>query len=444
MRPNSSFKIVDNFADGNCMYLAYCISLMYHLRKESEENRNLVFKNLGLDEEKKGRLKKILLEHQSDNLYFTTRELYIIQTILGKACRETMAHRAFLEFQSDPAYTQIYATSISLLKKAFLEVIRADIAEDSSLVGNNQQLERFVNLRIVLSRDILSADLFKVESLYRAAKKFAQDKKIRESFLHKTQYFQNYDFLLDSIAQEQIISFFSDGDYANLKTYLSYISTDKVWGSEENLMILHRAVVGEKMVRHSEDMVSFEHEIDIKLGVFNFTSFFPEADIVIKNIHNVHWVSCVPHMQVACDNDRSLEKLLENQDTICKEIAKLEACKKKSKGDLQNSSCFFNKKPSFKFGLFGVYIGSLTIGLSFVLPITQIVAGIILLAGIIIAALAIIFLVSLKFCDRNKFSLNDINRKIQSLKKDLANLEQEVANHLPGSDEQQKLSPGAA
>ena len=133
---------INNSSDGNCMYYAYSISLMYFLRaKNNIEITEDIFNKLNLKEEHKILLRN-LLSKDADTEFSREEIKTIIEPVLGSATRNLAAERTKTEFLTKPDDTSLF-TAINyglefVFRWALLENKKSNIAELISLDLNNQ------------------------------------------------------------------------------------------------------------------------------------------------------------------------------------------------------------------------------------------------------------------------------------------------------------------
>ncbi len=87
-------KIVDNSGEGNCMYYAYGISLMYYLRSKNDEDLSeTVFNRLNLKNKEKEQLKTLLFKDKRQHFSDSSIKL-VIEPIFNRAARDLVAKHA--------------------------------------------------------------------------------------------------------------------------------------------------------------------------------------------------------------------------------------------------------------------------------------------------------------------------------------------------------------
>jgi len=100
--------------------------------------------------------------------------------------------------------------------------------------------------------------------------------------------------IMEEIIQEKTIVFFMDNDRAQLSRYINHLKTDTVWGSEETVLTLHRAITGEKYILNQWVRDTNTVFLILKDGKVEAWDKPENTDIILNNRGNNHWVSCIP------------------------------------------------------------------------------------------------------------------------------------------------------
>ncbi|WP_298623853.1 hypothetical protein [uncultured Legionella sp.] len=295
---------VDNSGLGNCMYYAYGISLMYFLQaKKDNHTTQIVFENLGLNSEEQEALSALLKKEQDFSL---TEIKDIIEPIFGPAARALGAARTRDEFLKKPDDSPIFTSANYGIEYEFARLL----------------FEKDPSLAMLLSsdftdRDYTTAEIYNVPNIRPGMEEFAtkQINTLLQDFQHRwnnkletliDQSDENLIFqrsqILNTIIREKTVVFFLENDEAYLNKYIKMLNTNFVWGSEETMMALHRAVTGEKMTRNPETTridTTWDVEIPLVLyrnghkAVDNTLGSMPDPVMILNNMDNVHWVSLV-------------------------------------------------------------------------------------------------------------------------------------------------------
>ncbi len=267
-------RTVDNRGQGNCMYYAYAVSLMYWLRQQDIHVRNEVFDKL--KPQNPMLLCNIWSEHQGMLNEFNSHELNVIQHQLGPACRALTAEQVRQEFLSHAKSTSTVANCVYGVKKVFKQKIRQYFPGFDDLIELNVTEEHFQH-----------AEIYKVPGLSLAIEAFVtRSMEDISNSVKKTSDIHLSKNDMCTFLQEQTIEFLSAQDYKWLNAYVQHVKTDKKWGTEELLYTLHRAITGEN-----------ERDISIEIlqnGIIHPWQHPEKTDIVLDNRANVHWVSSIP------------------------------------------------------------------------------------------------------------------------------------------------------
>ncbi len=297
------------------MYYAYSISLMNFLRLQLRLNDNIknnaedIFIKLGLDDTQKKSLHDLLIA--SKNRSFTSKEIKcLIEPILGPATRRLGAEHTREEFLKNPTSSPIFASANYGIeyacKKSFINNKNAELA---ALIDNDFNNKEFKAAEIYRVAGINSLmEMFVKNEREAVEKEFHDqweakqadlvDKPQENVIFHQTQ-------LLNEIIRKKTIEFFTIEGNANLDLYANHLNTDTVWGTEETLMVLHRALTGEKVVRDPQtgNVTSLAYDTEIQLNVFKNgvptntapnTPFLDKVGIILNNQGNAHWTSLIP------------------------------------------------------------------------------------------------------------------------------------------------------
>lgn len=335
---NDTYKIVtrwaniDNSGMGNCMYYAYGISLMNYLIDFNSDDRAIddIFDRLGVEEDSKEILKRILDAQRNTNALFLPEQLKQIEELLGPVLRTAAANAIYNEFVTRPTGTECWANASSQLFPLFKQHLK----EREDREGLNERLyenihvdevrrdlfveDKLFNLSFLFSTmirylinfisrhrfsakdpDFSETDIFRVPGIMTAMSTFSRDF-INHLDLNDSAVKNN----VDSLYQAAVTEFFKQNEYQHLKIYRDYLAQDGVWGSTETLWALHNFLLNSRM----ENGVEVADRL-IRLSIFNNgQNVNPmergrfEFDIALNNIQNRHWVSQITETVSVLEN----------------------------------------------------------------------------------------------------------------------------------------------
>ncbi|STY28523.1 Dot/Icm T4SS effector [Legionella wadsworthii] len=297
---------VDNSGHGNCMYYAYSISLMYFLRTQSNPLlTDNIFNKLKLSGEEKYRLQTLL--SQDSNQEFTRSEIKkIIEPILGRAARRLAAEHTKVEFKTSPQDTPLFTAGKYGLEFCFQQFFKQSRSGLSRLIDHD-----FTN------RNFTEAEVYKMSGTDRAMTNYAKHRvsdvikefyrlwAIKEKEWEKESGDHTEDevrfqqeIILDNILRSETVNFFLTENENYLNLYIDHLRRESVWGTEETLFVLHRAIQGERMIRNSKGTIDtfYDNEIVLHLHRNGRSPFmqFGSPVMILNNQNNIHWVSMIP------------------------------------------------------------------------------------------------------------------------------------------------------
>lgn len=325
---------VDNSGKGNCLYYAYSISLMYYLRaKNNVRITEDIFNKLGLKEEGRASLRKLL--SKDHDRAFTREEIKtIIEPILGRATRDLAAEHTKIEFKSSPHDTPIFSSLHYAVEFGFKRALQINESELALLIDND-----FSN------PDYTEAEIYKVSGLLDALQEYiltrtpavieefnrqweSKKQELKEQSLTEKEIQVHQATILDNILRKETIDFLLADNEKHLDEYREHLRREFVWGSEETLMVLHRAIQGERMVRNHEGRVELVYDHEIILHVHrngaspSYDAGSPE--MILNNEGNTHWTSIIPDSIFTSKLTDKEEKLFELLDKMQSEYGSKE------------------------------------------------------------------------------------------------------------------------
>ncbi|KTD01856.1 hypothetical protein [Fluoribacter gormanii] len=330
--------LVDNSGKGNCMYYAYSISLMYYLRAQNAPERTEnVFNKLKLKEDDKIQLRKLL--SKNPNYQFTSREIKtIIEPILGRATRVLAAEHAKLEFKLSPHDTPLFSSAKYGLEFCFKHSLLANGSELSALIDHEFTNPDFTEAEIykIRSTDIAMTE-YSLLRVPHVLEEFNRLWLIKESELKKEEkQFTEHEIkvqkenLLDNILRDETVNFFLTEDEKYLNLYKDHLQKEYVWGSEETLLVLHRAIQGERMERNLNGKMETFYDTEIVLHLYRdgIAPFYQSSnpEMILNNQNNSHWTSLMPESVFApklTAKEQMIFELLDEMQTMHPKISVL-------------------------------------------------------------------------------------------------------------------------
>lgn len=297
---------VDNSGKGNCMYYAYSISLMYYLRaKNAPDITENIFNKLKLKEDDKVVLRTLL--SKNPNYQFTSREIKtIIEPILGKTTRDLAAEYTLREFKLSSHDTPLFSSAKYGLEFCFRQALLENVSELHELIDHG-----FTN------PDYTAAEIYKMNGTDLAMTEYAiarvphvieefnrlwaikiEELKKEEKVCTEKEIKAYKEKILDNILRDETVNFFLADNEKYLNLYKEHLQKEFVWGSEETLLVLHRAIQGERMVRNEKGTIDTFYDIEIALHIHRNGSspFFQSRspDMILNNQSDIHWTSTIP------------------------------------------------------------------------------------------------------------------------------------------------------
>lgn len=305
-------KTINNKGQGNCMYYAYSISLMYYLR--SEKDKAIVNSILKQFPAQQKPLQEIIDRNKNKTQLFSEADTNKIQKLLGSACRAFASKSVKDEFINKPEASQIIQTATWKITNELKKHIKLDIFE-GEIVGT-------------INENITAAELFKVKDINAAmttyAKQIANDveRAFNQSWSELSSDLQNnYNKMVirEAIIQRKTIEFFTNDNNKFLDRYVEHLNTDTTWGSTETLATFHNSLNASSGARI--------HISILADGVYtDLSDHDREHTIVMNNYSNTHWVSVIPEKflldkpkasgKIDREVNASLDKALDKIDDI--------------------------------------------------------------------------------------------------------------------------------
>ena len=274
----------DNSGNGSCLYYAYAISLMYHLKSlpQGDLLKQNLFDFLQLDDQEKLQIEAIL----NTKGHFSTTNKKIIEEILGIKLRNITANQLIEEFRTSPQGSSLYTAVAYKFRAEIQGILKASNPGIATLIGTTHPAHHSMD-------NFNSAEIFKVPGINLAIKTFSQQlsediKKIPDPTT----------ISIDQFFSDNIIVFFKNNEEIQLNKYRQRLTHPQTWGTEEGLCALHRAITGEDIRKNTADKWEIFHHRPISLKIFNNGRAYNVGDIneinsniIIDNRMNNHWIS---------------------------------------------------------------------------------------------------------------------------------------------------------
>ncbi|WP_052117514.1 hypothetical protein [Legionella norrlandica] len=315
---------VDNSGKGNCLYYAYSISLMYYLRaKNNIRITEDIFNKLKLKEKDRISLRKLLSKEAGEA--FSSKEIKtIIEPILGRATRDLAAEHTKAEFKASPQDTPLFSSLQYGLEFGFKRSMEENGSELSMLIDHDFSNHDYIEAEIYKVRDIFHAmETFIISRTSHVIEEFNRQwtnkkQELKELELSEKDIQSHQAAILDNLMRQETVEFFLSDNENYLNQYRDHLQSEYVWGSEETLMVLHRAIQGERMERNLKGTIdtSYDNEIVLHLhrnGIAPFQQAGSPA-MILNNEGNAHWTSIIPEsifIPKFADKEQNLIEIIE-------------------------------------------------------------------------------------------------------------------------------------
>ena len=285
---------------------------MYYLHAKKDGNiTENVFNNLDIQGQDRDTLNALISKSEK----FTPEDLQSIQGIIAPKARALAAKATKDSFLADFRASSLFPSVAYGLKHSFQQAL----GDEGTCLQNNfdnndyikagiygfqdvnngrvqdvkKSMDEFAITKVDEIRDMLNGKEWGEHLLAKKCEKRheltdEEVKNIRKLFLEKIIEDKTREFLLSDNL---------------LKRYCDKIGKVGSWGTEEDLMNLHRVVQGERMVRDVNQKVKVVHDVEIKLGVQRQDQNFYEGEplMVLCNEGSgdgSHWTSSIDREQV--------------------------------------------------------------------------------------------------------------------------------------------------
>ena len=320
-----NFIIVETLGDGNCLYNAYAISLMCFLRTLDweEEAKPILQKGYGVDEEVIHELKEI---HELSFKEMTQREnKYRIQHKLSPELRRIASENAVTYIQQwllknsiclkevepdliqDPlVYPAVQAEVEYNLKKQLLREYNSDTCCCVRFFRPPRD-ENTAALKIVSKqKDVYNDEVFKMKNFKNSVKMHVNEaiknekKRLLYGLKSKNKAKEKVKFLkeeIDKIAK----SFIGNENWQ--KRYKKYLNKDKRYSAGTEVGHYLNTAFHDKNIKNYLKLT--EHKLSVLNNGINIYGYGqPTTGIILLNINNAHWKSCIPiQYTFCCDRD---------------------------------------------------------------------------------------------------------------------------------------------
>ena len=156
----------NNAGGGDCLYLAYSISLMYYLRSlDDKEVVDAILKKYDLKESELNTLTKLLdTPSKNHDGLFTKKQIKTIEKILGPKTRMLGSTQTAVEFERDPYETPLFTSSAYKIKGYIKEALAK---HDRGLAGLIEKHNDFFS-------NYSKAEIYRVDGIDKAMRAYAE------------------------------------------------------------------------------------------------------------------------------------------------------------------------------------------------------------------------------------------------------------------------------
>ena len=284
---------------GDCMYNAYSVSLMYYLRKKKDNDLTTrIFARLRLTPDKIDQLNAILAKNPNEEISRTDIE-QVIEPILGKAARNLTADATVEQYTADPKGSSLFTAANYGIEYYF----------KLAMQGNNSNLERLI-VNDNKNVNFNDAEIYRVQGIRGAMEEFAkihrreleieyQDRLQKELKNHQGATPEQIDDykknILAELINKQTLNFLDE----HLEEYRKHLQTGLVYATEENLMVLHRAIQNEQTHKNIKGSVDFTYENPIQLYIYiggrpAYGRDGQPSEMILNHTGKEHWNSFIP------------------------------------------------------------------------------------------------------------------------------------------------------
>lgn len=335
-------RVIDNSGKGSCMYYAYAISLMYHLKSlgSQHEHKTQIFELLELNTAEEELLNKILEKPG----FVSPADIRIIELILEPKLRKIAAEKIINDFLKDPLSSSLF----SAVAFKFKELVKAKLSREHQEIITQIQVPEDDRSK----REFNEAEIYRVPNIYAAisnyttqlAEEVIRDPEVADKVTRLKDVVTGFNGAdpddkainqaeaellqaIDAFFQTKIVAFFEANERQQLKAYSARLQDSRSWGTEEALNALHGMITGNGL---HLDQGHWEEHTERPINFKNFKNGSPvvlyaadeSPDMILDNWRNSHWVSQIPAKKdlqiLLVDNpgDETIKAILARSDEI--------------------------------------------------------------------------------------------------------------------------------
>ncbi len=225
---------VNNTGEGNCMYYAYSISLMYFLlKKRNQKLTETIFARLELSEKQQKQLIE-LLSDPTLSRFSSAQITHIIEPILGSATRRI----ASLQVKEELLQRPLRSSLLSVINYELTNLFRSELKKHALLTLTEDDSEKNAQLKLLYSAfndeigipSLSEAEAYSQAELYKVFKVASFEQHVKKHYENiLTTYHSEWRNQLENIYQNKLISLKRsvEEDYNEQQQFIKQLLADQ-------------------------------------------------------------------------------------------------------------------------------------------------------------------------------------------------------------------------